>query len=225
MQNTVQSVGYVLPLIAIEVIFSAMVLIALRNAGAKRTTLSVIGAVFAVWLPGAFQLLSNGFFTSTGVPQAAFTIAVMIPIIAGFLGVRLWTPLRDAVEAMPTQSFLRLQMMRMPFGLIFFLVPELPVWFRYVGGLGDIAAGVGASVALYLFRSRPDQERSAILRGNLVGILDFAVVIYLGFFVVLSHRSPDFLFDLIPLYGVPLFALLHTFSLRRLGQIGEVARA
>lgn len=122
---------------------------------------------------------------------------------------------------MSTKSFLLLQFMRAAFGIMFFFTAALPVWFQYTGGLGDIAAGFGAFLGLYCLYKNPNNERQAIIRGNLIGILDFIVVLSLGLIVVLSDHSPDIMFSLIPLYVVPLFILLHIFSLQRLSKINQ----
>ena len=111
--------------------------------------------------------------------------------------------------------------MRAAFGILFFFTATLPVWFQYTGGLGDIAAGFGAFLGLYYLYKNPANERQAIIRGNLIGILDFIVVLSLGTLVVLRDHAPDIMFLLIPLYVVPLFILLHIFSLQRLGKINQ----
>ncbi len=209
-------IAFTSSLIGIEVIFSLMVLAALRSAGLRMGQLSVLGVVLAGWLAAVCMLLLNGFFSATGRPQLAFVLGIVIPVVTGLLAARLWRPLREAMDALPTTSFLRLQTMRAGFGLMFFFTAALPPWFQYVGGLGDIAAGAGAFLALRHLRGHPGEERSAIIRGNVIGILDFVVVLNLGAFVVLQDRSTDIMFELIPLYAVPIFILLHVFSLRRL---------
>lgn len=214
---------YTIVLIIIEMAFSLMLVKTLCKAGAAKSLLAVISAVWAVWLATVYLLLSNGFFTATGMPQLSFTLGVALPIIVYWLAVYLYQPLKQTVNTMTTQNFLSLQLWRAPFGVMFFFTSDLPTWFQYVGGLGDIAAGVGAFFALNLLRKQPDREYQAIIRGNLVGILDFIVVINLGVFVVLADHSPDIMFDLIPLYVVPLFILLHVYSLQRLGRAGRSA--
>lgn len=209
---------YISTLLGIEVVFSIMVLVTLRNAGLKTVPMLMLGIVFAVWLTSVYELLMNGFFEATGRPQLSFTLGVVTPTIVGLLAVYFWKPLKAAVDAMPTSSFLRLQTMRAVFGVMFFFTTSLPVWFQYVGGLGDIAAGVGAFLAMRHYQTHPDEESRAILRGNLIGILDFLVVLNLGVFVVLQDHSPDISFNLIPLFAVPIFILLHLFSLQKLRQ-------
>jgi len=212
-------------LIVIEIVFSIMVLIALKNAviddKKKKSLLITLGIIFTVWLGGVYTLISTGFFSATGMPQLAFAVAIAIPILLGLLAQKLWEPLNTALNNMSTESFLALQQMRAVFGVMFFFTTSLPFWFQLVGGLGDIAAGIGAFFVLQTLRGNPDKERLAIIRGNLIGILDFIIVLNFGLFVVLRTASPDIMFDLIPLYVVPLFILLHIFSLQKLRVSGN----
>jgi len=208
-----------LSLIIVEIIFSLIVLKAFSNAGAKKCMFLAISIIFLIWLIADYTLISNGFFAATGMPQIAFTVVVVIPIVMGFFAIQLYQPLRQVVSNMSTETFLRLQLMRSAFGILFFFTAALPAWFQYVGGLGDVAAGVGAFFALQYFRKNPNKECKAIILGNAVGILDFIVVINLGVLVVLSDHSADIIFNLIPMYVVPMFILLHVYSLMRLAKI------
>lgn len=203
-------------LIFLEILFSAAVLKTLGSAGGRWPLLTLVGAVLAAWLATMYTLIHWGFFSATGIPQLTFTLAVAIPVILGYAGVRRYSPLREVVDLMTTSDLLRLQYWRAAFGVMFFLTGALPHWFKLVGGLGDIAAGLAAIAALAMYRDRPELERKAIIRGNVVGILDFAIVLTLGAGVVLQNQSPDIAFDLIPLYVVPIFILLHVFSLQRM---------
>lgn len=203
-------------LIFIEIIFSIMVLTTLRNNGGKNKLILTLGIIFILWLTSDYALISKGFFSATGIPQIAFASALAIPVILGLLAQKFWGPLSKTINNIPTSSLLALQQMRVVFGMMFFFTSSIPLWFQLVGGLGDIAAGVGAFLALRFFNKHPDEERQTILKGNLVGILDFIIVLNLGLFVVLRTESPDIMFDLIPLYVVPIFILLHVFSLQKL---------
>jgi len=203
-------------LLIVEVIFSVMLLMKLKKAGASGLLLLSLASIFIVWLVSAYMMLTNGFFSATGMPQVSFTMAIVIPVVLGLLAAKLWRPLGDAISYMSVSDFLALQHMRAVFGGLFFFTASLPVWFQYLGGLGDIAAGVGAFLALRYLVKNPDKEKQANIKGNLVGILDFIIVLNVGVMVVLDGHSPDMTFNLIPLYVVPLFILLHIFSLQRL---------
>lgn len=210
---------FTITLIIVEMIFTFMVLKSLSNAGAKKPMLVIITLVFSAWLITDYLLIANGFFSATGMQQVAFTVAVVIPLVIGYVAIKSYRPLRQVVDSMNTETILRLQYMRSIFGILFFFTAALPFWFQLVGGLGDIAAGIGAFLALRYFRKNPNKEREVIFRGNAIGILDFIIVINFGVLVVLKDQTPDIMFDLIPLYVVPQFILLHVFSLMRLNKI------
>jgi hypothetical protein len=212
--------NFTLALIILEVIFSLMLLNVLYRAGARKPMLLILGGVFAVWLGSMYYLLKKAFFSATGMPQLSFTLGVFMPVIVGYLAYLFWQPLKQVIHNIPTQDFLCLQIWRAAFGILFFFTAALPVWFQYIGGLGDITAGLGALLAFIALKKQTISERTAIIRGNLLGVLDFIIVLNLGVFVVLQNQSPDIMFDLIPLYVVPLFILLHVFSLQRLGRTG-----
>ena len=199
-----------------EIIFSIFVLIVLGNNGAHKPLVITIGILWAAWLAGVFTMLANGFFTATHMPQLAFALALATPVLCGLLAQKYYGPLNKVIHNIPTGSFLALQQFRVVFGVLFFFTASIPVWFQLIGGIGDIAAGIGAIFALRYFRMHPERENQAIIRGNLMGVLDFIVVLNLGLFVILKTESPDNMFDLIPLYVVPIFILLHIFSLQAL---------
>lgn len=208
-------------LIVLEVVFSLMILTTLSKAGASKSVLMIIGAVFTLWFATAYTLLSQGFYADSDMPRLTFVMGVVIPVVLGYLAKQLWQPLTKAVDAMSTKTFLSLQFMRAAFGILFFFTAALPVWFQYTGGLGDILAGLGAYLGLYFLFKNPSEERKAIILGNCVGILDFIVILSLGVFVLMREHAPDMMFLLIPLYVVPLFILLHIFSLQRLGKLNK----
>jgi len=207
---------FTIVLILLSILFAAMILKVLCNAGAKNSTLAIITIIFSCWLLIIFNLLLSGFFSATGTPQVAFAISVFMPVVFGLMAQKLSPTFAATIANISTASFLRLQQMRAAFGVMFFFTGSLPVWFQYTGGLGDIAAGITAFTALAYYQAHPKQEQKAIIRGNFTGILDFVVVLNLGLFVVLQNNSPDIMFSLIPLFAVPIFILLHIFSLQKL---------
>ena len=150
-----------------------------------------------------------------GAPEVPFAAIIILPVIVGLLAQRFWRPFGAAIEAASTESLLSLQQMRAVFGVMFFLTTGLPVWFQVIGGLGDIAAGIGAFLALRRLQRHPDQVSRAIIEGNIAGILDFVIVLTLGT-ALLRTQPVDDMFLLIPLVVVPIFILLHIYSLQKL---------
>jgi hypothetical protein len=210
---------FTVALVALEIAYSALLLVTLRAGGARM--MSTIAVVLVVWLSADYLLLRNGWFSSTGFPQLSFVGVLTLLIILGFVATRAWTPLRNVVTALTTRDFLRLQTPRVIFGGMFFATTALPLWIKSIGGVGDIIAGGSALLALRLLRARPSSERSAILLGNLPGVADFVVILSLGALVLFRHQSPDIPFDLVPLYVVPILILLHVYSLARLRSISH----
>ncbi len=217
----VQEEDFTVAVIVLEVIFSLMILTALGKAGASKTVLMIIGTVFVLWFATAYTLLAQGFYANADMPQLTFVMGVVIPVVLGYLAKQLWQPLTKSVDAISTKTFLSLQFMRAAFGILFFFTAALPAWFQYTGGLGDILAGFGAFLGLYYLLKNPNEERKAIILGNCVGILDFIVILSLGVLVLMREHALDMMFLMIPLYVVPLFILLHIFSLQRLGKINQ----
>ncbi len=212
---------FISTLLIIEVIFSVMLLKLLKKSGGSNTLIGLLASIFTAWLVSVYMMLTNGFFSATGMPQVAFTLGVVVPVVLGLVAAKFYKPLSATIKNMAVSDFLALQHMRAAFGAMFFLTASLPVWFQYLGGLGDIAAGVGAFFALRYLARNPSKQRRANIRGNLVGILDFFIVLNVGVMVVLDGHSPDMTFNLIPLYAVPLFILLHIFSLQKLRTAGS----
>lgn len=206
-------------LVIFEIFFSLMLLKTLKKAGANNYALFILGSLLTVWLVSVYIMLATGFFTASGIPRLAFTAGVFAPVVLGLFVYWRSKGVSAVINNIPSRDYLVLQHFRAVFGVMFFFTTAIPVWFQYLGGLGDITAGVGAFFALRYLNNNPDKERNAIFRGNIPGIIDFIIVLNVGVFVVLKDQSPDNMFDLIPLYLVPIFILLHIFSLRKLSSL------
>jgi len=208
--------NYTVVLIVVEVIFSLILIKILNKAGATKSMLLFFGGLFIGWLGLSYTMVTQGFFSSTSNPQVAFFIAVVIPIILGVSAQKFNTSFANIIKNIDTKCFLMLQSSRVVFGILFFFTASLPIWFQYVGGIGDILAGLSAFIAFKFLTKNQNKENKAIIKGNIIGILDFIVVLNLGVFIVLENKSPDIIFNLIPLYVVPIYILLHIFSLQKL---------
>ncbi len=208
--------GYAIALIALHTAFSVALLKVLYKSGLSKVMLVIIVIFLTVWLATLYTLIDNRFFTMTGIPQFSFALAIVIPVVLGYIVIQFSSSIKQTVTAMTTKDLLYLQYWRAIYGLMFFFTYSLPMWFKYVGGLGDLAAGIAPFIAFQLWRTGKINESRAILYGNLVGIVDFIVVLGLGAGIVLQNQSPDIVFNLIPLYVVPLFILLHIISLQSL---------
>jgi len=203
-------------LITVEIIFSLFVLRAMHEAGARKNMIMGFGAIFVVWLASLTIAISNGQFSATGYPLVAFVMAIAIPVIIGVCLNRYWSPFSNIIKNLSQITILKLQWWRAAFGILFFFAAGIPQWFQALGGGGDIAAGITAFLATLSLKKNKENERAKVIAGNSVGILDFLIVLNIGVFVVLKNESPDMIFNLIPLYVVPIFILLHIFSLEKL---------
>lgn len=91
--------------------------------------------------------------------------------------------------------------------------------FGVPAGIGDVSVGVLALYAGYsLLRGRP-RARSIAIAANAVGLLDAAMALVLGLFVVPAdsfapHIATRFMF--VPCYVVSMFLVAHIYSLRGL---------
>ncbi|MCA9922584.1 MAG: hypothetical protein KC421_09435, partial [Anaerolineales bacterium] len=112
---------YAILLILVEILFLYFTLRALRGAGMSSRSVSALGVGFVLWLGLAYVLLSQNFFSGTAVPQLSFGAVVIFPIVLGLLAQRFWGVFGTAVDAISTETFLSLQQMRFPFGVMFFL--------------------------------------------------------------------------------------------------------
>ena len=180
--------------------------------------------VLAAWFGVAFVAAASGItgvgYAPIGVPNLA--IALVAAVIVGW--VALYQPaFRRAVDGVPLAWFTGYHTLRATFGVFFLTFLEmgrLPEAFALRGGYGDIGAGIlgGLAAFLILLGASAGVTRAAVWVFSVVGLLDFAVVLYTG----LTTLVPDapyasfYQFVLIPTYVVPLFFLTHIFALRAL---------
>ena len=227
--------GYVWAIVWIGVVgLPAATLVALaRGARAVRlntgTTAAIVatgGVVWAGWLIGSYALALAGVYRFDGaspwiavtmlVVLAAVLLATRIPVVARILA-DTGTPARLAVP----------QTVRVVGGvfLIVAALGELPAIFAVPAGIGDIAIGVAAPYVAW--RLSHHTGRGGALRFNVLGIVDLAVAVAIGFLaapgpanllpVTPSTEAVTMLpLVLIPTTVVPLAAALHLVSLGRL---------
>ena len=147
-------------------------------------------------------------------------VAVLIPIV---IGVALFAShgYRWMVDAIPQYWFAGFHTLRIVFGFAFLAIYELgeaPGVFALPAGYGDIISGVLGGIAAYLAFGRKRFAVGALVLWNVVGLIDFFSVLPLGqVFINPSDRIVDFFpFYLIPGYVVPMFFMLHVYSIRGL---------
>jgi hypothetical protein len=99
----------------------------------------------------------------------------------------------------------------------------LPPQFALPAGYGDMTVGLLALVVVYLLTKQNSYARTVAIGWNLLGLLDFTVALttgiaFIGPFAARLAASGVSLSYLnyvliIPTFGVPLFTLLHIYSM------------
>ena len=191
------------------------------HGAAWKTKLALL---LAGWYGLVYLVVSNGLLepnlTTFGVPN--IMIAMVLPVAFG-VAVLFRPGFARNVDAVPVAWFAGFHALRAPFGIFFLAIYEmgaLPAAVALDGGYGDIAAGVLGALAAFLIvlEARPVVTRTALAVFSVVGLLDFAIVIYFA----LTTLEPDapfaafYPFMLIPGFVVPLFMLTHVYVLRAL---------
>lgn len=217
---------FTIVLISVEILFLLLNLRALRRVEASASVLLAFAGAFLLWLGFSYYVLSQDLLSRFGNLQIGFTLMLIFPLVVGLSARQFWQGFSQVVSRLDTEAVLTLQLMRAPFGVLFFFT-DLPFWFQLVGGIGDILAGVAAYIALNRLKNNPDKVNRAIFEGNITGILDFMVVLSFGAFVVIpglpAGQPFSDMFNLIPFVVVPVFILLHVFSLQKLQGMSQQA--
>ena len=157
-------------LVIAEILFSIIVLFFMKKAGAKKLTLISTSVTMMLWLYTVYYLISNSFFSGTNIPQLTFSIGVFLPVVIILIFKNISQDFNKVIKNMSTSDFLNLQQYRALFGVLFFFTTVLPSWFQYIGGLGDIAAGLAAIFTLIMFKNKksvtffPSQAKIQLLK-------------------------------------------------------------
>lgn len=195
---------------------------------------SLVAAVFLTWLAFIFVLGARGVFVAPqGAPPLALLIGLLAPLGLFLLGYRTIRPLREFILSADLRLIVGMQAWRWAgFGfLTLYSYKVLPGIFAWPAGLGDMAIGVTAPLALARLLRRPNFAASkSFVAWNLSGILDLTVAVSIAALVPLL--APNFYgpvstapmarmpLVLIPTFLVPTFLMLHFTALlqaRRLG--------
>ncbi len=189
------------------------------HGAAWKTKLALL---LAGWYGVVYVVAANGLLEPNlahlGVPN--LVIAIVLPVVFGVT--MLFRPgFSRNVDAVPLPWFAGFHALRALFGIFFLAFYEmgaLPTAFALDGGYGDIAAGVLGALAAFLIvlGARPAVTKTALAVFSLVGLLDFAIVLFLGL-TTLDANAPFaafYPFLLVPAYVVPLFILTHVYVLR-----------
>lgn len=232
--------AYLTPFILTGMIIVIAVLLlglrrALRNATwpEKDRTIAFwsVSLLLVGWFVVAVWTSIAGYYRPPSGRPPTIQYGLLVPIVVGVLLFRSWPLLRRALDIVPSNWLVGVQLYRV-LGVIFVVLyagGHLPWLFALPAGLGDSFVGVVAPlVAVGLARS-PEHSARRVRLWNLLGIADLVVAVTLGFltspspFQIAAFDRPSgliamFPLSLIPVFAVPLSILLHIASLQKLRQ-------
>ena len=195
-----------------------------RAVTSSAATITIIG-----WFLLALALASADAYRGTTDRIPTMQYGILVPILIG--GLLIWRSPRVAriIDAVPQHWLIGVQLYR-ALGVIFLILyatGKLPGLFAWPAGLGDVLVGVLAPVVAIAYWRGPRENADLVSAWNLFGLADLVIAVTTGF---LTSPSPFqlFAFDLpnelvsrfplvlIPVFVVPVSALLHLASLTKL---------
>ena len=211
-----------------DVLLIVLLVLAIRRHGgpdARRLAIGV-GAILTGWFVLMTALSADRVFVATTSRPPTIGLGVFLPILVVGLALAFSRTTRRVALAIPQPWLVAIQSLRV-LGIVFLVLlgrGVLPAQFALPAGWGDLAVGAAAPVvAVALARNTPWARGLAVV-WNVLGVLDLAVAVGMG---ALSAESSIRLFSgtpstaamaelplsMIPVFGVPLFVLLHVASL------------
>lgn len=206
----------------------------LRRAGvdehSARRWRWALGAGLAAWFAGRLAASANP--PGAGILATPYSFISLAFLLAGVtVGLTLLAvspTFRQAVQSTPARGLIGLHAVRIG-GFVWLALLDmhlLPPAFGLSAGYGDVAVGASALIVVYLLTTNHSRARAFAIGWNLLGIVDFVLAVTAAFasmalFVErlassgasLSYLNYPFL---IPSFGVPVFGLLHIYSLFQL---------
>jgi hypothetical protein len=191
--------------------------------------LSVAG-VLVTWLVATWVMAGVGAF-EPGMSIPLLPLAILLPLIIGFLVLRGAGVIHAAIDALPPSWLIGLQVYRLFGGnfVVFWALGAMPGAWALPAGLGDTAVGILALPAAIAVASGTKSGRAAGVAWNLLGIADAVMAVILGALTApgplqLQALAPDHAYVLVgaypvaltPAFVVPLSLILHGLSLRQL---------
>ncbi len=207
------------------------------GATARRTAVGGVTLFLAAWY-AAYVYAAAHYAFSAGGRFPALPIAMLLPLLVAFVALRAFPALRTAIDNVPQEHLIGIQTVRL-MGFAFLLLlaqSQLPSVFALPAGLGDMLVGVEAIFVTRLYTRRSTSAPAAALFLGVTGIADFVVALSIGFLasttpLQLIHVNPstDLItvapLVLVPTFGVPLFIVLHAFSMGRILSRETVSRS
>jgi hypothetical protein len=183
--------------------------------------------VLSTWLIARLALGSNPpGATVLGTPYSLLSFTFLIlGLLVGIVPLLISLVFRQIIRAAPETWVVGIHAIRVG-GFVWLALMEmqlLPAEFALSTGYGDMTVGLLALVMAYLLAKRKPYARALVIGWNLLGLLDFVVALTTAtlfngpFAAQLAASGVSLLYFnfvlLIPSFGVPLFGLLHIYSL------------
>jgi len=160
-------------------------------------------------------------------PRPVFLILLPLPLVLYFSFTRTF---RKLASVTPKAWFIQIQVFRVMVEIILwmmFLADQIPIQMTFEGANFDVLAGLTAIPAAYLFLSKGQYKRRALIIWNIIGLL---LLINILVIAVLSMPTPmryfmndpantivaTFPYALLPGVLVAVAYTMHIFSLRQL---------
>jgi hypothetical protein len=179
-----------------------------------------IAAILSTWL---LIVLAVAW---VGAPYIATFLT--LGLLAGTLPLLISPVFRQLVRAIPATGLIGIHAIRV-LGILFLALMDmrlLPAEFALPAGYGDIAVGLLALGMVYLFTKHKSYAPTLAIGWNALGLLDFisalaSGIAFIGPFaaqLAAEGTSPLYLnyVLIVPAFGVPLYTLLHVYSLFQL---------
>lgn len=210
------------------------------NAGrvSQRFSRLALGALFASWFAVVLVLgVDNFFVTAQGAPPLALLTAATGPIAILILAVLLFPTIREVALTADLKFVTGVQGWRLGgySFLILYSYGQLPGYFAWPAGLGDMFIGATAPFILPFIGRAGVTKSKTFIAWNVLGILDLVVAVGMGsvgafLFGNSSQPFPTTAMShmplvLIPTYFVPTFVIFHLVALLQARQVNPVAQS
>lgn len=188
-----------------------------------------VGLGLPLWFATVAFLAAHNVFRFSAARAPYLGLGVALPLVIAVVAARLWPALREAALRVPQQWLIGIHSFRV-LGVLFLLAMangQLPALFALPAGVGDILVGVGALEIAYLYSKGVREARDLALVLNWFGIADLINAVAIGFLasttpfrLLFTQPSTNLMtvlpFVMVPVFGIPLFLMLHFASLTAL---------
>lgn len=193
------------------------------------STWLIVRLALAAFPPGGAVLASQFTITFISLGAGLFVGILLLLISPAF---------RQAIRAVPQTWLVGVHSFRLA-GFLFLALMDmglLPAEFALSAGYGDMLVGLLALGMVYLLAKRKPYAPALVIGWNALGLLDFAAALTSGglyippFAAQLAEAGVSLGYLnyvlVIPAFGIPLYALLHVYSLYQIfsSRTGETKR-